>query len=218
MAAPVDPRAPASSAAAGREVASRARDEHGARAAGQQRPKSSQTETSKQSEAICEHAVRRGSSRTAAWAISAAGWPRRGADHRPPWAGRSSPRCRSRRPGGPARRQRPARLSALGVSLRSSATGIQADTGRRRRKRPRQRSLRQQHRARPASASMKASRSARIGRVQRHVGAAGLEDGEHADDQLRTERSTQRPTAPPARRRSAAGGCASRLARSSSSP
>ena len=62
--------------------------------------------------------------------------------------------------------------------------------------------LRQQRRRRRASSSMKARRSAGS-RVERHVGAAGLEDAEQADDHLERALDARGRPAPRGRRRAA---------------
>ncbi len=85
---------------------------------------------------------------------------RRVRDRRPPWAGRSSPRCRSRRRG-------------------SSGAQLSDGRGRRPRSAPAlcQRQLRpgQHHRHAPESSSIAGQALRRVGGIERHVGAAGLE-------------------------------------------
>ena len=109
-----------------------------------------------------------------------------------PWAGRSSPRCRSRRPGCRARRPRrpvrsapqPARAELVqaddaahaGAAAGRAARSWVSSTGA------------------PASSSMKRQALPRVAGIERQVGAAGLEDAEQRRPPSPSERSRQSPT------------------------
>ena len=139
--------------------------------------------------------------------------PRRGGDLRRPWAGRSSPRCRSRRPGCPAR-SRPA-----GSRPRASP-----------RRRPSSSTVRRRSPAARAGASSATSTGSpavgqhegqplrRVGRIERHVGAAGLEDRPAAPRPAPASARGRRRPAPPARRPARAGGGPAGWRARSSSP
>ena len=116
-----------------------------------------------------------------------------GARSPPPWAGRSSPRCRSRRPGCPA-----VAGGAGGRRAARSAGALRRRRGSTRRRRgagsaPARRAGSAAP-ARRASSSMKRQPLARVGGIERHVGAAGLEDGRAAPTTSSGERSRQTPT------------------------
>ncbi len=141
----------------------------------------------------------------------------------PPWAGRSSPRCRSRRPGCPGRSRAPAvRAHRRDRRAEGASSGQLLDLAAVPREQPPQAGARQHQAPAPLSASMKAQPLGRVGGIERHVGAAGLEHGEEGDHQLGARgRTAPRPApraprpaprsraasagaGPPARRRSAA--------------
>ena len=143
-----------------------------------------------------------------------------GARSRRPWAGPSSPRCRSRRPGcssaraaarasaGPPARcvVRPDDHGLRGARAGASSSGAS----------------RQQHR-RPGVVQHERQALARIGRVERHVGAARLEHAEQRDQQLRRalEADADQRLRPDAQRPAAAGpavGPLVELARRSAAP
>ena len=102
----------------------------------------------------------------------------------PPWAGRSSPRCRSRRRGCSGDRGRRGSRRALRREASPSSVD-ERGPGPLRRSRPRRSAASVRSTpgaARPRACS--ASRSRGIGGVERHVGPAGLEHGEQPDDHV----------------------------------